>query len=133
MIEKDLILLGVAAVEDKLQKGAAIMKFPQNKTVSVFETAIRVLGGLLSTHLIASDYAMGMRIPTYDNQLLNLAEDLGRRLLPAFDTPLGVLYLLDYPLLFDVHKSLCKIFQAELSLFSILYHSQSRNVSEDCS
>ncbi|XP_062008764.1 alpha-mannosidase I MNS4-like [Rosa rugosa] len=124
---------GVAAVEDKLQKGAAIMKFPQNKTVSVFETAIRVLGGLLSAHLIASDYAMGMRIPTYDNQLLNLAKDLGRQLLPAFDTPSGVLYLLYYPLLFDVHKSLCKIFQAELSLFSILYHSQSCNVSEDCS
>lgn len=28
----------------------------QNKTVSVFETTIRVLGGLLSAHLIASDY-----------------------------------------------------------------------------
>lgn len=32
----------------------------------------------------------GMRIPSYDNQLLNLAEDLGRRLLPAFDTPTGI-------------------------------------------
>ncbi|XP_060960467.1 alpha-mannosidase I MNS4 isoform X2 [Cannabis sativa] len=61
-----------------------------NKTVSVFETTIRVLGGLLSAHLIASDYATGMKIPTYDNQLLNLAEDLGRRLLPAFDTPTGI-------------------------------------------
>ena len=29
----------------------------QNKTVSVFETNIRILGGLLSAHLIASDYA----------------------------------------------------------------------------
>lgn len=29
----------------------------QNKTVSVFETTIRVLGGLISAHLIASDYA----------------------------------------------------------------------------
>lgn len=29
----------------------------QNKTVSVFETTIRILGGLLSAHLIASDYA----------------------------------------------------------------------------
>lgn len=29
----------------------------QDKTVSVFETTIRVLGGLLSAHLIASDYA----------------------------------------------------------------------------
>ncbi|XP_020967048.1 alpha-mannosidase I MNS4 isoform X1 [Arachis ipaensis] len=62
----------------------------QNKTVSLFETTIRVLGGLLSAHLIASDYATGMRVPSYDNQLLNLAEDLGRRLLPAFDTPTGI-------------------------------------------
>lgn len=61
-----------------------------NKTVSVFETTIRVLGGLISAHQIASDYATGMRVPSYDNQLLNLAEDLARRLLPAFDTPTGI-------------------------------------------
>ncbi|CAN1310124.1 Alpha-mannosidase I MNS4 [Linum perenne] len=66
------------------------LRFDINKTVSVFETSIRVLGGLLSAHLIASDYATGMRIPSYDNQLLNLAEDLGRRMLPAFDTPTGI-------------------------------------------
>ncbi|KAK6929875.1 Glycoside hydrolase family 47 [Dillenia turbinata] len=61
-----------------------------NKTVSVFETTIWILGRLLTAHLIASDYAMGMRIPSYDNELLNLAEDLARRLLPAFDTPTGI-------------------------------------------
>ncbi|KAL5782750.1 hypothetical protein ACOSP7_007779 [Xanthoceras sorbifolium] len=66
------------------------LRFDINKTVSVFETTIRVLGGLLSAHLIASDYATGMKIPSYDNQLLNLAEDLARRLLPAFDTPTGI-------------------------------------------
>ncbi|QCE07576.1 alpha-mannosidase I MNS4 [Vigna unguiculata] len=66
------------------------IRFDINKTVSVFETTIRVLGGLLSAHLIASDYATGMRVPSYDNQLLNLAEDLARRLLPAFDTPTGI-------------------------------------------
>ncbi|KAK0607560.1 hypothetical protein LWI29_016744 [Acer saccharum] len=66
------------------------IQFDINKTVSVFETSIRVLGGLLSAHLIASDYATGMKIPSYDNQLLNLAEDLARRLLPAFDTPTGI-------------------------------------------
>ncbi|CAL1396493.1 unnamed protein product [Linum trigynum] len=66
------------------------LQFDINKTVSVFETSIRVLGGLLSAHLIASDYATGMRIPSYDNQLLNLAEDLARRMLPAFDTPTGI-------------------------------------------
>ncbi|XP_048497511.1 alpha-mannosidase I MNS4 isoform X2 [Beta vulgaris subsp. vulgaris] len=66
------------------------LRFDINKTVSVFETTIRVLGGLLSAHLIASDYATGMRVPSYDNQLLHLAEDLGYRLLPAFDTPTGI-------------------------------------------
>ncbi|PPR91270.1 hypothetical protein GOBAR_AA29406 [Gossypium barbadense] len=66
------------------------LQFDINKTVSIFETTIRVLGGLLSAHLIASDYATGMRIPSYDNELLDLAEDLARRLLPAFDTPTGI-------------------------------------------
>ncbi|KAF8093108.1 hypothetical protein N665_0390s0016 [Sinapis alba] len=68
------------------------LQFNINKTVSVFETTIRVLGGLLSAHLIASDYATGMRIPSYDNELLVLAEDLTRRMLPAFDTPTGIPY-----------------------------------------
>ncbi|XP_044486783.1 alpha-mannosidase I MNS4 isoform X2 [Mangifera indica] len=66
------------------------LRFDINKTVSVFETTIRVLGGLLSAHLIASDYATGMKIPSYDNQLLSLAENLAQRLLPAFDTPTGI-------------------------------------------
>ncbi|XP_071723771.1 alpha-mannosidase I MNS4-like [Rutidosis leptorrhynchoides] len=66
------------------------LRFDINKTVSLFETTIRVLGGLLSAHLIASDYSTGMGIPSYENQLLHLAEDLGRRMLPAFDTPTGI-------------------------------------------
>lgn len=39
----------------------------QNKTVSVFETTIRVLGGLLSAHLIASDYATVNTMITFVN------------------------------------------------------------------
>ncbi|KAL5542102.1 hypothetical protein UlMin_009812 [Ulmus minor] len=66
------------------------LRFDINKTVSIFETTIRVLGGLLSAHLIASDYATGMKVPNYNNELLNLAEDLTRRMLPAFDTPTGI-------------------------------------------
>ncbi|RYR09446.1 hypothetical protein Ahy_B05g077776 [Arachis hypogaea] len=31
----------------------------QNKTISLFEMTIRVLGGLLLAHLIANDYATG--------------------------------------------------------------------------
>ncbi|KAK4355844.1 hypothetical protein RND71_024815 [Anisodus tanguticus] len=66
------------------------LRFDINKTVSIFETTIRVLGGLISAHLIASDQNTGMRIPSYDDELLHLAEDLARRMLPAFDTPTGV-------------------------------------------
>ncbi|KAL6519964.1 Alpha-mannosidase I mns4 [Orobanche minor] len=66
------------------------IRFDINKTVSLFETTIRILGGLLSAHLIASDYNTGMRIPSYDDELLHLAEDLAHRLLPAFDTPTGI-------------------------------------------
>ncbi|KAH6821556.1 Glycosyl hydrolase family 47 protein [Perilla frutescens var. hirtella] len=66
------------------------LRFDINKTVSVFETTIRILGGLLSAHLMASDYNTGMRIPSYDDELLHLAEDLARRMLPAFDTPTGI-------------------------------------------
>ncbi|XP_006350659.1 probable alpha-mannosidase I MNS4 isoform X2 [Solanum tuberosum] len=66
------------------------LRFDINKTVSIFETTIRILGGLISAHLIASDHNTGMRIPSYDDELLHLAEDLARRMLPAFDTPTGI-------------------------------------------
>ncbi|XP_078175719.1 glycosyl hydrolase family 47 protein isoform X1 [Carex rostrata] len=66
------------------------VQFNIDKTVSVFETTIRILGGLLSAHLIASDYATGMKVQNYNNELLHLAEDLALRMLPAFDTPTGI-------------------------------------------
>ncbi|KAK4365958.1 hypothetical protein RND71_013838 [Anisodus tanguticus] len=72
------------------------LRFDINKTVSIFETTIRVLGGLISAHLIASDNNTGMRIPSYDDELLHLAEDLARRMLPAFDTPTGILVELGF-------------------------------------
>lgn len=86
----------LALLGDREQFAASVewigknLRFDINKTVSVFETTIRVLGGLLSAHLIASDHTTGMKIASYENQLLDLAEDLARRLLPAFDTPTGI-------------------------------------------
>ncbi|XP_015690078.2 alpha-mannosidase I MNS4 isoform X1 [Oryza brachyantha] len=86
----------LALLGDKDRFDAAVewvgknVRFDINKTVSVFETNIRILGGLLSAHLIASDYATGMKIQSYDDQLLHLAVDLAQRLLPAFDTPTGI-------------------------------------------
>ncbi|KAJ2781800.1 hypothetical protein H4R18_002661 [Coemansia javaensis] len=66
--------------------------------VQVFEVTIRMLGGLLSAHIIATDEddALGMRLDTngtYGGGLLRLARDLGYRLLPAFEaSPNGVPY-----------------------------------------
>lgn len=34
-----------------------------------------------------------MKIESYDDQLLHLAENLAKRMLPAFDTPTGVLLI----------------------------------------
>jgi mannosidase alpha-like ER degradation enhancer 2 len=61
------------------------MVFNRDVTVSVFETNIRVLGGLLSAHLLAPG-----RVENYSGSLLTLARELADRLLPAFDTPTGI-------------------------------------------
>jgi mannosidase alpha-like ER degradation enhancer 1 len=72
------------------------VSFDLDLRVNVFECNIRVLGGLLSAHLLAADPSLGLMVDTdgpdgpehgYDGVLLRLAEDLGRRLLPAFDNP----------------------------------------------
>ena len=47
---------------------------------------------MLSAHLIASDASTGHAVDGYSGELLRLATDLGRRLLPAFDTPTGIPY-----------------------------------------
>eukprot|EP00045_Choanoeca_perplexa_P008577 m.80560 g.80560 ORF g.80560 m.80560 type:complete len:576 (-) comp14547_c0_seq1:36-1763(-) len=61
--------------------------FDQDSTVQVFEANIRVLGGLLSAHLIAKGRILPhMKLSEdYDDELLWLARDLAARLLPAFD------------------------------------------------
>ncbi|KAF0687580.1 Aste57867_20699 [Aphanomyces stellatus] len=69
--------------------------FDLDTEVSVFETTIRVLGGLLSSHLFAADPTLALfndsSVP-YDGGLLRLAVDLADRLLPAFLTPTGIPY-----------------------------------------
>jgi ER degradation enhancer, mannosidase alpha-like 2 len=58
------------------------LSFDQDITVKNFEITIRVLGGLLSGYQL-----------TGDRKLLWLADDLGARLLPAFDSPTGMPYM----------------------------------------
>lgn len=65
--------------------------FDEDRNVSVFETNIRVLGGLLSSHLLAKSLLPPAR--AYNDTLLRLATDLGDRLLAAFtSSPSGMPY-----------------------------------------
>ncbi|XP_008216636.1 ER degradation-enhancing alpha-mannosidase-like protein 2 [Nasonia vitripennis] len=67
--------------------------FEANINVSVFETNIRVVGGLLSAHLLSRKAGMKLE-PGWpcNGPLLRLAEDMAKRLIVAFDTPTGMPY-----------------------------------------
>src|SRR5213596_2548186 len=58
------------------------LSFDHDIYVKNFEITIRLLGGLLSGYQL-----------TGDKKLLTLAEDLGNRLLPAFNSPTGLPYV----------------------------------------
>jgi hypothetical protein len=66
----------------------AITIYMHASQVHVFETTIRVLGGLLSGHVLVHEDP-GL-VPGYDGLLLREAQDLGDRLMAAFDTPSGL-------------------------------------------
>ena len=66
------------------------VQFDVNTKPQVFETTIRVLGGLLSGHIFASRQGQSFFLPWYRGELLELAHDLGNRLLPAFSTRTGL-------------------------------------------
>lgn len=53
-------------------------------------TPLGALPSLLFPPLSLSPMLQGIVVPDYSGELLVLAEDLGRRLLPAFDTPTGM-------------------------------------------
>ena len=58
------------------------LSFDRDIYVKNFEITIRLLGGLLSSYQL-----------TGDQRLLNLAQDLGNRLLPVFNSPTGLPYV----------------------------------------
>ncbi|KAL6997223.1 Alpha-mannosidase I mns5 [Sarracenia purpurea var. burkii] len=68
------------------------LTFDVDARINLFECNIRVLGGLVSAHILATDSTNRLVQGNYKNQLLILADDLGRRFLPAFDTPTGLPY-----------------------------------------
>ena len=62
------------------------VSFDKNNVVQVFEATIRMLGGLLSSHLLMQDPRFpGLAPDWYMDDLLTMAHDLAERLLPAFD------------------------------------------------
>ena len=77
-----LYLLGFKKEADETREYIAKnLDFDKDISVQNFEITIRILGGLLSAYQI-----------TNDKRLLDLADDLGRRLLPVFDSPTGLPY-----------------------------------------
>jgi ER degradation enhancer, mannosidase alpha-like 2 len=78
--------LVLAGLEQEAAKAKALiierLSFDRDVEVKNFEITIRLLGGLLS------GYQM-----TGDERLLRLADDLGSRLLPVFDSPTGMPYM----------------------------------------
>lgn len=110
----------LAVLRDASEFGASVIRlrssisFDQDVRVNVFEATIRLLGGLLSGHILASDSNLGL-MPDYEvwsimllrhpagfacddvswlscadattlvqGELLSLGQELGNRLLPAF-------------------------------------------------
>ncbi|MDB6102525.1 MAG: glycoside hydrolase family 47 protein [Gammaproteobacteria bacterium] len=78
-----LIVMGLKEEADKAR--ALIdskLSFDKDIYVKNFEITIRLLGGLLSSYELSGDA-----------RLLALAQDLGNRLLPVFDSPTGLPYV----------------------------------------
>ena len=77
-----LLIMGF---KDEADKARALidekLSFDKDISVQNFEITIRLLGGLLSSYEI-----------TRDPKLLALADDLGTRLLPVFNSPTGMPY-----------------------------------------
>jgi glycosyl hydrolase family 47 len=77
-----MILMGLKDEADTTREYIARnLSFEKDFDVQNFEITIRLLGGLLSSYQMTSD-----------KRLLNLAEDLGNRLLPVFESPTGLPY-----------------------------------------
>lgn len=78
-----MVLMGLTEEADKTRKYIdENLSFDQDIEVKNFEITIRLLGGLLSSYQF-----------TGDKRLLELADNLGNRLLPVFNSPTGMPYM----------------------------------------
>ncbi|XP_077430057.1 ER degradation-enhancing alpha-mannosidase-like protein 1 [Vanacampus margaritifer] len=91
-----LVLGNVTEFQRAVELVIDTVSFDKNSTVQVFEANIRILGSLISAHILLTDskHPFGrVSFEGYDNQLLHLAHDLAVRLLPAFEnTSTGIPY-----------------------------------------
>ncbi|XP_045132325.1 ER degradation-enhancing alpha-mannosidase-like protein 1 isoform X3 [Portunus trituberculatus] len=65
------------------------VNFDKNSTVQVFEANIRLLGALLSAHLLIEDKSQpfgNLEPEWYNGELLEMASDLASRFMPAFES-----------------------------------------------
>src|SRR5207248_7621675 len=78
-----LIIMGLDQQANEARELIATkLSFDKDIFVKNFEITIRMLGGLLSSYQL-----------TGDKRLLALAQDLGDRLLPTFNSPTGMPYI----------------------------------------
>ncbi|BET00321.1 Glycosyl hydrolase family 47 [Nesidiocoris tenuis] len=87
-----LVVLGdISEFERAVQLVIKDVSFESDIVVSVFETNIRILGGLLSAHILAEyiQQKMGL-MKWYRGELLIMAKDIGYKLTPAFNTTTGI-------------------------------------------
>ena len=78
-----MTLMGLTEEADSTREFIAThLSFDRDVYVSVFEFTIRIMGSLLSNYQLSRD-----------ERLLHLADDLGKRMLPAFVTGTGLPYL----------------------------------------
>ncbi|XP_023263791.1 ER degradation-enhancing alpha-mannosidase-like protein 3 isoform X3 [Seriola lalandi dorsalis] len=89
-----LVLLNkTTEFEAAVRRVLSDVRLDNDIVVSVFETNIRVLGGLLGGHSMAVMLKDGgQHMQWYQDELLHMAKDLGVRLLPAFNTSSGLPY-----------------------------------------
>ncbi|XP_055778418.1 ER degradation-enhancing alpha-mannosidase-like protein 3 isoform X5 [Salvelinus fontinalis] len=89
-----LVLLNkTTEFEEAVRRVLTDVRLDNDIVVSVFETNIRVLGGLLGGHSMAVMLKdTGYHMQWYQDELLHMAKDLGLRLLPAFNTSSGLPY-----------------------------------------
>lgn len=87
-----LVILGdLEEFESAVKLVIKNVQFDSDIIVSVFETNIRMVGGLLSAHVLAEYIQKEASMMTwYRGELLEMAKDLGYRLLPAFNTSTGI-------------------------------------------